>query len=252
MGCDGIMKAMWGEELEIGDFVLILNKPIYRLFSETTSYTGNYGIVVSSKSIYDGESIKHLKYLYKMDENRIRPEELEIKNQLISNYKTLLDSQVKKKKNKKDYLKSSKELDIKPGFIVSSKESSMDFENVYIYFGKVRITDTTMNGSEMQEGYMYLGCSKYVAQQLYNISLNTEVESFIQAYSKYNKGSDKYFMFMGSSCKLLKNPSAVYKYVYGKCKLKSQYNFDFSHEYSLNRASSISIHHVTIELLDEY
>lgn len=246
------MKSMWGEELEIGDFVLILNKTIYNLFSETTSYTGNYGIVVSSKSVYDGDSIKHLKYLYKIDTNTIRPEELEIKNNLISNYKKLLDSQVKKTKNKKDYLKSSKNLDIKPGFIVSSKESSRDFENVYIYFGKVRITDTTMNGSEIQEGYMYLGCSKYAAQQLYNISLNTEVESFIQAYSKYNKGSDKYFMFMGSSCKLLKNPSSVSKYVYGKCNLKSKYSFEYTHEYSLNRASSISTHHVTIELLDEY
>lgn len=244
------MKAMWGEELEIGDFVLILNKTIYKLFSETTCHTGNYGIVVSSKSIYDGETIKHSKYLYKINDNTIRPEEFEIKNNLISNYKKLLDSQVKETHNKKNYLKSTKTLEIKPGFIVSSKESSKDYENVYIYFGKVRITDTIMNSSEVQEGYMYLSCSAYKAKELYNMNLTTEVGNFIREYNSYIQ-SDKYFVFIGSSCKLLKNPSSVCKYVYGRCNLKSKYSFDYSHEYSINCVNNISLHHVTIELLDK-
>lgn len=238
------MKAMWGEDLEIGDFVLILNKTIYRLFSETTSYTGHYGIVVSSKSIYDGESVKHLKYLYKIDENTIRPEELEIKNNLVLNYKKLLDSKVKETLNKKDYLKSSKDLDIRPGFILSSKENLKDYEKVYIYFGKVRITDTTINGSEVQEGYMYLSCSAYRAKECKDM---IEIESLIKNY--IYRGSDKYFMFIDSSCKLLKNPSSAYKYICGRYNLESKYSFDFIHNYMLNYTAQMSEHRVTIELI---
>lgn len=144
------MKDVWGEELKVGDLVLILSQTLNGNFINSDTPERNYGIVVSSSSIYNGEGIKRYSFLYKIE--TLRDMEKDIYKKLTSDYNELLKVEQIEKIERQNEIKKrkGKKIDISRGDIVYDRT----IKESYIYLGLVRIQNS--NSSDVVEGYCYI------------------------------------------------------------------------------------------------
>lgn len=140
------MKDVWGRELKVGDFVLILNQTIYHGFYESSlGAYGNYGILVSSSKIWDGNGNKSYKYLYKV-ENPIAQEVNEYKK-LKESYALRKQEDLQKKVKRMEELKTSTFIPERGDLVFNSVDKYTD----WVYLGLIDLRVVLSTGEVLRD-----------------------------------------------------------------------------------------------------